>query len=116
MKKIIFILVISTLLSSCIKREINSKQINYRNGIAYAVNEEKPFNGIINTYSKKGYLYSSQKTKNGLGEIHTTFYPNGQVKSIYNAKENSQTWYDKNGEITKEKPPIDDLIDIDLDI
>lgn len=102
------------MLSSCNKREINIKQINYRNDIAYAINEEKPFNGIINTYSKKGYLYSSQKTKNGLRETYTTFYPNGQIKSVYDAKKNSHTWYNQNGEIIKEKPPVDNLIDLDI--
>lgn len=116
MKRITLLFVFSLILLSCSKKEVDYKQINYRNEIAYEINSNIPYTGIVNIYSKKGYLYSQVEMKDGRDLINTTFYPNGQIKEIYNQQTKEFIWYKSNGELTKEKPVMDNLLEIDLDI
>lgn len=116
MKRITLLFVFSLILLSCSKKEVDYKQINYRNEIAYEINSNIPYTGIVNIYSKKGYLYSQIEMKDGKDLINTTFYPNGQIKEIYNQQTKEFIWYKSNGELTKEKPVMDNLLEIDLDI
>lgn len=116
MKRITLLFVFSLILLSCSKKEVDYKQINYRNEIAYEINSNIPYTGIVNIYSKKGYLYSQVEMKDGKDLINTTFYPNGQIKEIYNQQTKEFIWYKSNGELTKEKPVMDNLLEIDLDI
>lgn len=116
MKRITLLFVFSLILLSCSKKEVDYKQINYRNEIAYEINSNIPYTGIVNIYSKTGYLYSQVEMKDGKDLINTTFYPNGQIKEIYNQQTKEFIWYKSNGELTNEKPLMDNLLEIDLDI
>ena len=83
MKKILLVLAILLILTSCGKiREIEVQQVQYRNGVIYEANQNKPFNGvvIVNRYSnnqiKEKYEYREGKI---VGAI--LFRENGTIKT-----------------------------------
>ena len=83
MKKTLLVLTILLILTSCGKiREIELQQVQYKNGVIYEVNQNKPFNGvvIVNRYSnnqiKEKYEYKKGKI---VGAI--LFRENGTIKT-----------------------------------
>jgi len=90
------------------KREINKAQLQTRgDGLCYAVNEEKPYNGRVVELFSNGQKSAEVTYKNGrLHGMSTAWYSDGQKKVEVSYKEGEQsgpcgTWY-PNGQKEKE--------------
>lgn len=78
---ILFILV----LSIGYGKEIDEKELVFRNGLAYEVNSTSEFTGTMTKTYKSGQLFSRKNYQNGqLEGIAKSYYPNGQLQSEVN--------------------------------
>ena len=61
-------------------KEVDYSKIVSRNDLAYEVNSEEPFSGLMTAYHPNGQLRSRVQLKNGLRNgLHEYFLENGQL-------------------------------------
>lgn len=75
----ILLVVLMLLVVSCGQREISRDKLQYRNGVAYAINEEEPYSGKANSRGG-GYTGPSESIFEN-GKLHGPYifwYRNGQ--------------------------------------
>tara|TARA_A100001388_G_C28541743_1_gene390576 strand:- start:90 stop:452 length:363 start_codon:yes stop_codon:yes gene_type:complete len=106
MKKLtsIIVLSLSILLILGCGKVVEKSELNFRNGIYYPINSDKPYSGKIVSYYENGQLEYSKNYKNGQSEgLHKSWYENGQLKTSGNYKNGQReglhkSWYE-NGQL-----------------
>ncbi len=88
------------------------EQINIRNGIAYKVNSDTPFSGVMVEYYENGQINRKENCKDGkLNGEWVKYYENGQIESKGNCKDGKLDgeWvkYYENGQIESKGKYID---------
>ncbi len=104
MKKITTMVLLVVFLISCGQREADIAQIQRRNGIAYAVNEESPFSGKVTGLFPNGQRSHEENFINGKTDgLAREWYENGQLRiegAFVNGEQDgvSRLWYE-NGQL-----------------
>lgn len=106
MRKSFWCIVIVSLLASSVVsvagRSVKLSQLNYRGGLMYEINSDKPFTGYAEGMSKDGFLRLNYKNGMAHGEAFT-LYSNGQIKYRENYRKGQLhgrwVWYYPNGQI-----------------
>ena len=104
MKKVLMLLVFLLATISCVQREVDDNLLQYRNGIYYMPNEEKPFTGLSILKNESGWIEVKANYKDGvLNGEWMFYYKNGQIDFKGNFKDDKSTgeWigYYENGQI-----------------
>lgn len=90
-------------LAGC-SQEFPSEKINIRNGIAYKVNSDTPFSGVVVEKYKNGQIAYKTNYKDGkMDEEYVVYHKNGQIAYKTNYKDGKQVGecvcYYENGQI-----------------
>jgi antitoxin component YwqK of YwqJK toxin-antitoxin module len=107
MKKLtpIILFSLSVLLISGCGKVVTRSELNFRNGIFYPINSDKPFSGTKVSYYDNGQLKTLDNIKKGkLHGITLKYYKNGQLQYSRNYKKGKlhglcQEWSSINGEL-----------------
>ena len=108
MKTIFTVIILSVgLFISCSEREISKEKLLERNGIFYAVNEEKPYTGKAIEYYLSGQKKLEITYKNGKQDGVETFWTkNGHKRSEHTYKDGKRDgdwieWYANGQKVSK---------------
>ena len=86
MKKLFYALA-PLILISCSQEEVKEFDLNYRNGLFYEVNSEKPFSGIAQGGFKTDGNLTKTIIKNGIPVSGEQYYGNGQLRIAFEVGE-----------------------------
>ncbi len=106
MRKIIFLLTVCFLATSCTEKEIDFANLVERNGKTYEVNSEKPFSGKVFKKDEKGQFALTGFYTDGLKDKEwIEYYENGQKSKISNFSKNAlngiQEKYTREGQLVR---------------
>ena len=106
LKRIVLLLIVSLLISSCSQKEISIEYLVKRNGITYEINKEEPFSGIVYKKLPNGQFILKGRYKNGYKDGEwIEYFDNGQIAltGLYKSGNRDGEWikYYDNGQIAK---------------
>lgn len=107
MKKLQFILPLLLFLISCSERDVDAEQLQLRDGVYYALDEEVPYSGRITEHHPNGQLSSEMTVVNGLPDgLAQRWYENGQLMGklafVHGKPEGLNHWWHENGQLMLE--------------
>jgi antitoxin component YwqK of YwqJK toxin-antitoxin module len=120
MKKLLLIIPLVLSLMSCAAREIDIEQIEERDGIAYAVDEDKPYSGKVTGFVPIWYTdrkkWNELNVVNGKQEgLQRSWYENGQLESegnyVKGQREGLQRGWHENGQLRREETYVNDELE-----
>ena len=82
MKPVLLSLALALLMVGCGDGNVDSEDLEYRNGVTYLADEETPFTGRAESFYENGQKEMEWNYKDGMKEgLRTEWYENGQKKA-----------------------------------
>ena len=100
MKPVLLSLAIALLMVGCGDGNVDSEDLEYRNGVTYLAEEETPFTGRAESFYENGQKEMEWNYKDGMKEgLMTVWYENGQKQKEGNWRDGKRdgldtTWYE----------------------